>query len=109
LISLGVESTADNLGIGIVSSDKQVLANYIKIHVPKEGGIHPREAARHHSENMGKAIKTALEQAEITMKYEGYVFKEQEMVEKMNRLEEVGISESFDYGKLKSISSEARE
>lgn len=68
LISLGVESTADNLGIGIVSSDKQVLANYIKIHVPLEGGIHPREAARHHSENMGKAIKTALEQADITMK-----------------------------------------
>ena len=67
LISLGVESTADNLGIGIVSSDKQVLANYIKIHVPLEGGIHPREAARHHSENMGKAIKTALEQAGITM------------------------------------------
>ncbi|MBT4423709.1 N(6)-L-threonylcarbamoyladenine synthase Kae1 [Candidatus Bathyarchaeota archaeon] len=68
MISLGVESTADNLGIGIVSSDKQVLANYIKIHVPQEGGIHPREAARHHSENMGKAIKTALDQAEITMK-----------------------------------------
>jgi len=68
LISLGVESTADNLGIGIVSSDKQVLANYIKVHVPQEGGIHPREAARHHSENMGKAIKTALEQADITMK-----------------------------------------
>lgn len=67
LISLGVESTADNLGIGIVSSDKQVLANYIKIHVPQEGGIHPREAARHHSENMGKAIKTALEQAGIIM------------------------------------------
>jgi len=63
-----VESTADNLGIGIVSSDKQVLANYIKVHVPQEGGIHPREAARHHSENMGKAIKTALEQADITMK-----------------------------------------
>lgn len=63
-----MESTADNLGIGIVTSDKQVLANYIKVHVPQEGGIHPREAARHHSENMGKAIKTALEQADITMK-----------------------------------------
>jgi len=67
LISLGIESTADNLGIGIVSSEHQVLANYIKVHVPPEGGIHPREAARHHSENMGKAIKTALEQAQITM------------------------------------------
>lgn len=67
MISLGVESTADNLGIGIVSSDKEVMANYIKIHVPQEGGIHPREAARHHSEYMGTAIKTALDQAGITM------------------------------------------
>jgi len=68
LISLGIESTADNLGIGIVTSDQEVLSNYIKVHVPPEGGIHPREAARHHSQNMGKAIKTALQQAEITMK-----------------------------------------
>lgn len=68
MISLGVESTADNLGIGIVSSDKEVLANYVKIHVPPEGGIHPRESARHHSENMGTAIRTALDQAGITMK-----------------------------------------
>jgi universal protein Kae1 len=67
LISLGIESTADNLGIGIVTSEHEVLANYIKVHVPPEGGIHPREAARHHSENMGKAIKTALQQAQITM------------------------------------------
>jgi N6-L-threonylcarbamoyladenine synthase/protein kinase Bud32 len=67
LISLGIESTADNLGIGIVTSEQEVLANYIKVHVPPEGGIHPREAARHHSENMGNAIKTALETADITM------------------------------------------
>jgi N6-L-threonylcarbamoyladenine synthase/protein kinase Bud32 len=67
LISLGIESTADNLGVGIVSSELQVLANYVKIHVPPEGGIHPREAARHHSEYMGVAIKTALEQAGITI------------------------------------------
>jgi glycoprotease/Kae1 family metallohydrolase len=67
LISLGIESTADNLGIGIVTSEHKVLANYIKVHVPQIGGIHPREAARHHSENMGAAIKTALEQAKITV------------------------------------------
>ncbi|MFC1803497.1 bifunctional N(6)-L-threonylcarbamoyladenine synthase/serine/threonine protein kinase [Thermoproteota archaeon] len=67
MISLGIESTADNLGIGIVTSEHEVLANYIKVHVPQEGGIHPREAARHHSENMGNAIKTALEQAKITV------------------------------------------
>ena len=68
LISLGVESTADNLGIGIVTGDGEVLANITKIHVPEEGGIHPREAARHHSENIGSIIRKALDTAEITAK-----------------------------------------
>ena len=47
--------------------------------------------------------------AEINMKYEGYIKKEQEMVEKMNRLEQVRLSESFDYSQLSSLSAEARE
>ncbi len=47
--------------------------------------------------------------AEIGMKYEGYIKKEQEMVEKMDRLEEVRLSDSFDYRSLKSLSIEARE
>ena len=47
--------------------------------------------------------------AEINMKYEGYIKKEQEMVEKMNRLEEVRLHENFDYNQLVSLSAEARE
>jgi N6-L-threonylcarbamoyladenine synthase/protein kinase Bud32 len=68
LICLGIESTADNLGIGIVSSDPKVLANVVTMHVPKEGGIHPREAARHHSEEIGDAFHRALNSAQITTK-----------------------------------------
>lgn len=47
--------------------------------------------------------------AEINMKYEGYIRREQEMVDKMNRLEEVRLLENFDYTKLNSLSAEARE
>ncbi|MBX2875874.1 MAG: tRNA uridine-5-carboxymethylaminomethyl(34) synthesis enzyme MnmG [Saprospiraceae bacterium] len=47
--------------------------------------------------------------AEINMKYEGYIRKEEEMVAKMNRLESVRLTESFDYQQLVSLSSEARE
>jgi universal protein Kae1 len=68
LICLGIESTADNLGIGIVNSDQNVMANILDVHVPEQGGIHPREAARHHSEKMGNAIHEALESALITSK-----------------------------------------
>ena len=50
-----------------------------------------------------------LLQAEILMKYEGYIEKEQLMVDKMNRLENVIIYEDFDYLSIHNISSEARE
>ena len=50
-----------------------------------------------------------LLQAEILMKYEGYIEKEQLMVDKMNRLENVIIYEDFDYSNIHNISSEARE
>lgn len=47
--------------------------------------------------------------AEINMKYEGYIRKEQEMVSKMNRLEEVRLRDDFDYSQVSSLSKEARE
>ncbi len=50
-----------------------------------------------------------IDLAEINMKYEGYIKKEKEMVDKMNRLEEVRLSEDFDYRRLRSLSNEARE
>jgi tRNA uridine 5-carboxymethylaminomethyl modification enzyme len=50
-----------------------------------------------------------IEQAEITMKYEGYIEKEQEMVNKMNKLEEIRLFENFDYSRVNSLSTEARQ
>ena len=50
-----------------------------------------------------------LLQAEILMKYEGYIEKEQLMVDKMNRLENIVIYDNFDYSTIHNISSEARE
>jgi tRNA uridine 5-carboxymethylaminomethyl modification enzyme len=51
----------------------------------------------------------AILQAEVLMKYEGYLEKEQLLVEKMNRLEHVKIMDGFDFNQVKSISLEARE
>jgi len=47
--------------------------------------------------------------AEVNMKYEGYIVKEREMVDKMNRLEEVRLHDKIDYQELQSLSAEARE
>lgn len=47
--------------------------------------------------------------AGINVKYAGYTQKEQEMVEKMNRLEEVKLKNDVDYQSIVSLSAEARE
>ncbi len=51
----------------------------------------------------------AAQQAEIGIKYAGYLEKEQEQVEKMQRLERVPIPKGFNYLELTSLSSESRE
>jgi tRNA uridine 5-carboxymethylaminomethyl modification enzyme len=50
-----------------------------------------------------------IEQAEIVMKYQGYIEKEQEMVDKINKLEHIVLKADFDYSQIKSLSSEAKQ
>jgi tRNA uridine 5-carboxymethylaminomethyl modification enzyme len=51
----------------------------------------------------------SIEQAEILMKYEGYISKEHELVDKQTRLEDLVLHDDFDYKRLTSLSAEARE
>lgn len=50
-----------------------------------------------------------VEYAEINAKYAGYIEKEQEMADKMKRLESVRLLDSFDYAQIQGLSLEARE
>ena len=62
---LGIESTADDFGVGISTFEGDVVANASNGYIPEEGGIHPREAARHHAEVAGHIIHTAIKKAKI--------------------------------------------
>lgn len=50
-----------------------------------------------------------LEQVSIHLKYAGYINKEQNTADKLNRLEHVRIPKGFDFNQIKSISIEARQ
>ncbi len=50
-----------------------------------------------------------IEQTEIQVKYSGYIDKEKNNADKLNRLEDIKIPENFDYSEIKSISHEGRE
>lgn len=58
---------------------------------------------------IGDSLPDYLEQAEIQVKYDGYIRKEQELANKMMRLDDVLIPAEFDFRKISSLSSEATE
>ena len=53
--------------------------------------------------------KEAIEQAFIQIKYSGYISREKDNAEKITRLENINIPEDFEYSKLASLSSEAKQ
>jgi N6-L-threonylcarbamoyladenine synthase len=66
MICLGIEGTAHTVGVGIVDHDCRVLSNMMKMIDGSKGGIHPREAANHHAENIVPLMHDALAKAGIS-------------------------------------------
>ena len=60
-------------------------------------------------ERMGTLSAEVVEQVETDVKYEGYLSKEREMAQKLNRLEDVPLELEMDYARLTSLSFEARQ
>jgi tRNA uridine 5-carboxymethylaminomethyl modification enzyme len=61
-----------------------------------------------HEKLAGKEVEF-LEQAEIQVKYSGYIEKERNNADKLTRLEDMKIPADFDYNKIKSMSIEAKQ
>ncbi len=58
---------------------------------------------------VGAVNQLAVEQAEILLKYEGYIDREEEQAQKHQRLENLQLPMNLDYAKIKSLSIEAKE
>jgi tRNA uridine 5-carboxymethylaminomethyl modification enzyme len=61
------------------------------------------------NEHLGQFTANVLEEAEIQLKYAGYILKEREFAKKLGALEKVRIQPGFSYESIKGLSSEARE
>ncbi|BAO54842.1 tRNA uridine-5-carboxymethylaminomethyl(34) synthesis enzyme MnmG [Nonlabens marinus] len=59
-----------------------------------------------HKQNLDEDI---LEQVEVQVKYSGYIEKEKDNADKLNRLEDIKIPPNFDFSHIQSISIEARQ
>ncbi|MBR7124424.1 MAG: bifunctional N(6)-L-threonylcarbamoyladenine synthase/serine/threonine protein kinase [Candidatus Methanomethylophilaceae archaeon] len=67
MLTLGIEGTAHTLGVGIVDTDRKVIANVLDMYRPAEGGLHPREAANHHGDVVASLIVKATEEANVNL------------------------------------------
>ncbi|MAT53329.1 MAG: tRNA uridine-5-carboxymethylaminomethyl(34) synthesis enzyme MnmG [Saprospirales bacterium] len=105
--------TPDQLNAFLETKGSSPLRQQVKLHGvllrPQVSLAELRTVLPELDEFLSKFKESHLNEAEIRMKYEGYIQKEQELVEKMNRLEEVRIHDGFDFHQLKAISKEARE
>ncbi len=65
---------------------------------------------KHFLENIpSERKKEILQGAEIAIKYEGYINREQNLAEKLSKFDDIVIENKFNYTELKSISTEARQ
>jgi tRNA uridine 5-carboxymethylaminomethyl modification enzyme len=60
-------------------------------------------------EQFGKRKDEIIEAAEVLLKYSGYIEREQQIAEKLKRLEHIKIPEGFEYDKILSLSTEGRQ
>ena len=97
LESLGTATLTQNVKIFNVLSRPQVGINDL------------RKVSETFNALLSQFDKETIEQAEIKIKYESYFEKENEIVNKMQKMEDKAINPDFDYNKLLSLSKEARE
>lgn len=66
MIVLGLEGTAHTISAGIIDEER-IMSNISSVYKPETGGIHPRDAAIHHSENVILVLRKALSDAGVSM------------------------------------------
>lgn len=64
---LGIESTAHTFSFGAVTDEMEPIPSSSSIIRPTEGGIHPREAADHHSDNASRLLQSLLSSNSLSM------------------------------------------
>ncbi|RQO67923.1 tRNA uridine-5-carboxymethylaminomethyl(34) synthesis enzyme MnmG [Pedobacter sp. KBW06] len=107
----GIEMTEANqkleeLGTSTLNQNVKIFSLLSR---PQVGIEDVREISQSFKEYLSPFDQETIEQAEIKIKYESYFEKEQEIVNKMQKMEDKDINPNFDYSQLVSLSKEARE
>ncbi|MGS2762675.1 tRNA uridine-5-carboxymethylaminomethyl(34) synthesis enzyme MnmG [Sinomicrobium sp. M5D2P9] len=94
-------------GSSLMKQSDKMYKVFSRPNITMEDMLQVGDVKKYVEEN--KLDKEVMEQTEIQVKYSGYIEKEKNNADKLNRLEDIAIPSNFDYDKLKSLSFEARE
>jgi tRNA uridine 5-carboxymethylaminomethyl modification enzyme len=96
----------ENIGSAAIAQKQKISQVLLRPNVNLPGMIRV-------SSKLGEALsgfnEEAIEQVEIQIKYDVYINKEKELVERMSQLDELIIPDNFNYEKIQSLSNEARQ
>ena len=99
----------ESLGSSTLNQQVKLSSLITRPHITMDHILDMSVAVKELAETLTVDNEEAVEQAEILLKYEGYIAREEEVALKLSRLENVSIPESIDYREMKSLSSEAKE
>lgn len=97
LESIGSAPLSQKVKMSIVLSRPHIGLYQLQSHIPEL------------QEALASFDEETISLAEVDFKYKGYIEREQEMVDKMNRLESLAIHDTMDYSRISSLSAESRE
>ena len=97
----------ESKGTALITQGDKMFKVFTRPQIDLEDIIKFEKVAAYVAEN--NLDQEILEQAEIQVKYSGYIEKERNNANKLTRLEDVKIPENFDYNKIKSMSIEAKQ
>lgn len=96
----GTAAISQKMKVSALLGRPQISLNDLTDHLP---------LLKDHFNSIKRNREEILDEAEILIKYEGYIEKEGELARKLERLESVKLKENFDYQRLTALSFEARE
>lgn len=99
----------EEMGSSPLTQQVKLASVITRPHITMEHVLAMSDAVRELAETLHVEHEDAVEQAEILLKYEGYIAREEEVALKLSRLESLAIPEDLNYAQLGSLSSEAKE
>ena len=104
-----INSYLEASGTAVIDQKMKISSLLLRPQVSLAGLADNLPGLKNHLDSIHPFHDEILEETEILIKYEGYIEKEGELAQKLERLDSVSLKENFDYHRLSSLSFEARE